>query len=79
MLKEAYKLSNEEIFVSFQQLASVQKVHRKTYLSQSRKYDSLELIYKKIKKNLERNIRIQIEAGLISQLRGNLMLWNHQR
>lgn len=79
MLQTALRLSSQERFTNFTQLAKIQNVHRKTYLEQSRKYNGLDVVYTKIKKNLERNILIEIETGLISKNKGTLMLWNHNR
>lgn len=79
LLEKALTLSSQERFTNFSQLAAIQKVHRKTYLSQSRRYDELDTIYQRIKKNLERNILIEIETGIISKNKGTLMLWNHNR
>ena len=75
----ALELSSNGLYTSFRQLAKIQDVHRKTYLHQSRKYNGLGLIYDQIKKNLERNILIEIESGLIGANKGRLMLWNHNR
>lgn len=79
LLLKALELSSNERFTTFIQLSKLQKVHRKTYLEQARKYTELKPIYNSIKKNLERNILIEIESGLISTQKGKLMLWNHRR
>lgn len=76
---KALELSSNERFTTFIQLSKLQKVHRKTYLSQARRYTELKEIYFQIKKNLERNILIEIESGLLSIQKGKLMLWNHRK
>lgn len=79
LLLKALELSSNERFTTFIQLSKLQKVYRKTYLEQVRKYAELQPIYKRIKKNLERNILIEIESGLISTQKGKFMLWNHRK
>ena len=76
---KALELSSNERFTTFIQLSKLQKVHRKTYLEQARKYTELKPLYEMIKKNLERNILIEIESGLLSVQKGKLMLWNHRK
>ena len=79
LFKNALKLSSNGMYTNFTQLAKVQNVFRKTYLDQSRRYDGMEEVYRKIKSNLHRNILLQLESGMLSPSKANLMLWNHTR
>lgn len=78
MLQTALILSSNERYTSFKQLGYSMEIYRETFLKQARKYNLLE-VYFQIKKNLERNIKIEVQSGFLSPRKANLMLWNFRR
>lgn len=73
------KICEKQGITNLSQLAMIQDVDRKTYLSQARRYPTQERNYTRLKAILESNIITKMKTGEISKNKGALMLWNHNR